>query len=49
MKVLIVYFTMGSRTKKAAKAIASLLSNHEINYFPIEVTGKFSEKQKKLD
>ncbi|MFX1500876.1 MAG: flavodoxin family protein [Promethearchaeota archaeon] len=49
MKSLIIYFTMGGRTKKTAEAIASSLSNYEVSYFPIELTGKFIEKIKKLD
>ncbi|MFX1364275.1 MAG: flavodoxin family protein [Promethearchaeota archaeon] len=49
MKSLIVYFTMGGRTKKTAEAIASSLSNYEVSYFPIELKGKFIEKIKKLD
>ncbi|MFX1389561.1 MAG: flavodoxin family protein [Promethearchaeota archaeon] len=49
MKTLIVYFTMGGRTKKTAEAIASVLTNYEVSYFPIELTGKFIEKIKLLD
>ncbi len=49
MKALIIYFTMGGRTKKTAEAIASALSNYEVSYFPIELTGKFIEKIKMLD
>ncbi|MFX0148341.1 MAG: flavodoxin family protein [Candidatus Hodarchaeota archaeon] len=49
MKVLIIYFTMGGRTKRIAEVIAGVLSNHEISYFPVEITGKFSEKLKQLD
>jgi flavodoxin len=49
MKALIVYFTMGGRTKKTAQAIASVLTNYELSYFPIELTGKFIEKIKMLD
>ncbi|MDX1798751.1 MAG: hypothetical protein R3255_08885 [Candidatus Lokiarchaeia archaeon] len=48
MKTLIVYFTMGGRTKKTAEAIASVLTNYEVSYFPIELTGKFIEKIKML-
>lgn len=40
---------MGGRTKKTAEAIASALSNYEVSYFPIELTGKFIEKIKMLD
>jgi len=49
MKILIVYFTMSGRTKKTAEAIASALTNHDVSYFPLELTGKFIEKIKKLD
>ena len=49
MKTLIAYFTMGGRTKKTAEAIASALTNHEVSYFPVELTGKFIEKIKMLD
>ncbi len=49
MKVLIIYFTMGGRTKKIAEAIASTLINHEVSYFSLEITGKFSEKLKVLE
>lgn len=49
MKTLITYFTMGGRTKKTAEAIASALTNYEVSYFPIELTGKFIEKLKILD
>ena len=40
---------MGGRTKKIAESIASSLTNYEVSYFPIELTGKFSEKLKILD
>lgn len=49
MKTLIVYYTMGGRTKKTAKAIASTLTNYEVTYFPVELTGKFIEKIKEFD
>ncbi|MBY8992326.1 MAG: flavodoxin family protein [Candidatus Lokiarchaeota archaeon] len=49
MKTLIIYFTMGGRTKKTAEAIASALTNYEVSYFPIELTGKLREKIKLLD
>lgn len=49
MKTLIAYFTMGGRTKKTAEAIASTLTNYEVSYFPVELTGKFVEKLKILD
>jgi len=49
MKTLITYFTMSGRTKKTAEAIASSLTNYEVSYFPMELTGKFIEKIKKLD
>lgn len=49
MKVLIIYFTMGGRTKKTAEAIASALTNYEVSYFPIELIGKLREKIKMLD
>ena len=49
MKILIAYFTMSGRTKKTAEAIASALTNHDVSYFPMELTGKFIEKIKKLD
>ena len=49
MKILIAYFTMGGRTKKTAEAIASVLTNYDVSYFPMELTGKFREKIKKLD
>lgn len=40
---------MGGRTKKTAKAIASVLKNYEVSFFPIKLTGKFIEKIKMLD
>ncbi len=49
MKILVIYFTMSGRTKKTAEAIASALNSHEVSYLPIELTGKFIEKIKKLD
>ncbi len=49
MKALIAYFTRTGRTKKTAKAIASALTNHEVSFFPVELTGKYVEKIKKLD
>ena len=49
MKALIVYFTMGGRTKKTAEAIGSVLTNYEVSYFPIELKGKFIEKIKMID
>ena len=49
MKTLIAYYTMGGRTKKTAEAIASALTNYEVSYFPVELTGKFIEKLKILD
>jgi len=49
MRILIVYFTMSGRTKKTAEGIASALTNHDVSYFPVELTGKFIEKIKELD
>ncbi|MFX1569571.1 MAG: flavodoxin family protein [Promethearchaeota archaeon] len=49
MNTLIVYFTMGGRTKKTAEAIASALTNYEVDFFPVELSGKFIEKIKILD
>ena len=49
MKTLIAYYTMGGRTKKTAEAIASALTNYEVSYFPVELTGKFLKKLKILD
>lgn len=49
MKALIAYFTMGGRTKKTAKAIASSMINYEVDFFPVEIRGKFIEKIKMLD
>ncbi len=49
MKALIVYYTMGGRTKKAAKAIASSMTKYEVDYFPVELTGRFIEKIKMFD
>ncbi len=49
MKTVIIYFTMSGRTKKTAEAIASTLTNHEVSYLSIELTGKFIEKIKELD
>ena len=40
---------MSGRTKKTAEVIGSALSNHEISYLGLELTGKFVEKIKKLD
>jgi flavodoxin len=49
MKALITYFTMGGRTKRAAKAIASSLTNFEVDFFGIECEGNFIERIKMLD
>lgn len=49
MKALIIYFTMGGRTKKTGKAIASALTNYDVSYIPIELTGSLTEKIKLLD
>jgi flavodoxin len=49
MKALIVYYTMRGRTKKAAKAIASSLTKYEVDFFPVELTGRFIEKIKMFD
>ena len=49
MKTLIAYFTMGGRTKKTAEAIGSALTNYEVSYFPVELSGKLKEKIKMLD
>lgn len=49
MKALIAYFTMRGRTKRAAKAIASSLTNYEVSFLPIECKGNFIEKIKMLD
>jgi len=49
MKALMVYFTMGGRTKKMAEAIASTLSNYEVTYFPFELKGSFIGKIRLLD
>jgi len=49
MKALITYFTMGGRTRRAAKAIASSLTNYEVDLFGIECQGNFIERIKMLD
>jgi len=49
MKALVAYFTMRGRTKRAAKAIASSLTNYEVSFIPIECKGNFIEKIKMLD
>ena len=49
MKTLIIYFTMGGRTKKTAEAIASVLKNYDVNYFPMQLKGRLIEKIKQLD
>ena len=49
MNALIAYFTRTGRTKKTAKAIASALKNYDVTFFPVELTGKYVEKIKKLD
>ena len=49
MKALITYFTMGGRTRRAAKAIASSLTNYEVDFFGIECKGNFIERIKMLD
>ena len=49
MKSLIVYFTMGGRTKRMAKALADALTKYETTFFPIELTGRLIEKIKQLD
>ena len=49
MKALIIYFTMGGRTKRAARAIGEALSKYEVTYFPMELQGNFIEKIKELD
>jgi len=49
MKALVVYYTMGGRTKKTARAIAGALTNYEVIYFPVELTGKFIERIKQFD
>ncbi len=43
MKAVIIYFTMRERTKKTA--IGDVLSNYEIDYFPMELKGNFIEKR----
>lgn len=40
---------MGGRTKKTGEAIGSALNTHEVSYFPVELTGKLTEKIKMLD
>lgn len=40
---------MGGRTKRTAESIASVLTNYEVSYFPIELTGNLIEKIKMLD
>ena len=40
---------MGGRTKKTAQAIGSVLIDHEVKYFSIELRGKQIEKIKQFD
>lgn len=49
MKALIIYFTMGGRTKKIAEAIGGSLSQYELNFIPFQITGSFGKKLKILD
>lgn len=44
MKALIIYFTSLGRTKKAAKTLGDTLTNYEVDYFGIELIGRFGEK-----
>lgn len=46
---MILYFTMGGRTKKVAQIIANNLPEYECIFIGFELTGKFSEKLKILD
>ncbi|MHA1724598.1 MAG: flavodoxin family protein [Promethearchaeota archaeon] len=49
MKALIIYFTMGGRTKKMAETIANALDQYEVSFVPFHVKGKFREKMKIID
>ncbi len=49
MKALIIYYTMGGRTKRTALAIGAELANYELTYFPVELKGRFIEKIKQFD
>jgi flavorubredoxin len=40
---------MSGRTKKTAETIASTLTNHEVSYLSVVLTGKLIEKIKELD
>ena len=46
MKTLIIYFTMGGRTKKIAETIASALHHHKLDLFRIEILVKLAERIK---
>jgi flavodoxin len=46
MKAIIIYFTMTGRTKKIAEAIASSLTNYEVEFIPFELGGSLSERLK---
>ncbi|NHJ47242.1 MAG: flavodoxin family protein [Asgard group archaeon] len=49
MKALIVYYTMGGRTKKVAESIANALTKYDVSFFPVILTGRFIEKIKQFD
>lgn len=40
---------MMGRTKKSALAIGTELTNYEVDYFPVKLTGKFIERIKQFD
>lgn len=49
MKALIVYYTMGGRTKKTAHAVASALTKYEVTFVPIELPGNFFQRIQVFD
>lgn len=44
MKALIIYFSTLGRTKKTAEAIGQSLTNFQVDYFGIELIGRFGAK-----
>ncbi len=49
MKALIVYYSMGGRTKKTALAIASELSKYEVTFVGIKLPGNFFQRIQVFD
>ena len=49
MKILIIYFSLGGRTKSVAEGIASKITDHDVKMESFKLNGRFQTLMKKIE